>query len=87
MAVRDIMTVFKTNRHEVIGSRYERALYEDDEQMLEDFEDTTYLQFETYKDGIELFTVVIADDESDVKIFENPENADDICAWVEEKLK
>jgi len=93
MAVKDIATVFTTTGHSVIGSRYERSLYEDDKSMLEDFKNDIALQFKTYNefDGeIETFAVIVKDDDDGTvcqKAFtttdEGPIDKDEIIEYVE----
>ena len=60
MAVKDIATVFTTNTHHVIGSRYEGTLYADQSQMLADFKNDTELQFKNYEGKMEFFNVIVS---------------------------
>lgn len=87
--VKDIATVFTTTEHSVIGSRYERSLYEDDKAMLEDFKNDIALQFDTYDSVIETFAVIVKDDDGTIcqKAFtttdEDPIDKDEIIEYVE----
>ena len=85
MAITDITTAFNTNTHSVIGSRYELALFENEDQLLQNFRDDIELQFKNY--GIELFTVAIAGDEPDAKVFSGEIDPEDIIDYVSSKIK
>lgn len=83
MEIRDILTVFKTTDHKVIGSRYEKCMYGEPEQMMVDFERDVELQFNTYEGTIDLFAVVVKGDEETVcKTFEGDITPEEICEYV-----
>lgn len=92
MAVKDIATVFTTTEHSVIGSRYERSLYEDDKAMLEDFKNDIALQFNTYDGVVEMFAVTVKDDDG-IHFWafdatdEDPIDKDEIIKYVEDFFK
>lgn len=58
MAVKNISTVFTTNKHQTIASGYEVSLYDGVEQVAQDFAIDINNQFESFEGAIETFTVI-----------------------------
>lgn len=88
MEAQNITTVFDTNTHQVIGSRYERSMYETSEQMLADFKNDLELQSKTYGGAVDMFAVIVRDkDNVKSKAFVGEIDKEKILGYVENLLK
>lgn len=84
----NIATVFTTEQHQVIGSRYEGRFYADVENMLTDFRNDIDLQFETYGHGLEMFTIIATKDgKTETRTFEDEIDKEEIYKFAEDFFK